>query len=97
MIHLIMLRYPVFQMVASYNYSHFSELASKVYVECAIPNSTIFKYGQRPDCCYVIISGQCRALIKYSYLKSGEQKTKTKVLSEMGKRTLFGELSLLFI
>ena len=84
-------------MVASYNYAHFAELASKVYIECALADSTIFKYGSRPDNCYVIISGSCKALIKYSYLKSGERKTKTKVLSEMGKRTLFGELSLLFV
>jgi CRP-like cAMP-binding protein len=84
-------------MVATYNYKHFAEVASKVYVECALAGSTIFKHGARPDNCYVIMSGNCRALVKYTYLKSGEPKRKTKVLSEMGRRTLFGELSLLFI
>jgi len=59
----ILLRYNSFQVVAQYNMKLFRQLASEVYMEGVLPNSTVFKYGEPAENCYVIVSGKCRAFI----------------------------------
>lgn len=83
-------------MVAIYNFSLFADICNHVSLECASAGTRLLKCGDVPRDCYVIVSGQCRAEVQYSYIKNGKKKTKVKFLSTMSKRTLFGELSLIF-
>mmetsp|Transcript_41499 Transcript_41499/g.30505 ORF Transcript_41499/g.30505 Transcript_41499/m.30505 type:complete len:165 (-) Transcript_41499:178-672(-) len=65
-------------------------------MECLLADQTIISQDEEPDCAYLIINGHCSVYVTFTYQKFQKTKTKTKYMCDMGNRTIFGELGLLF-
>eukprot|EP00347_Sterkiella_histriomuscorum_P000850 403374282 len=92
----LLIDYPCFQYVAEENFEDLLMLSREIYMECLLPDSTIFKQDDDPDCAYLIIQGHASVYVTFTYTKFQKSKVKTKHMCDMGSRTIFGELSLLF-
>ena len=71
--------YPCFQYVAEENFEQLLQLTREIYMMCLLPDTTIIKQDDEPDCAYLMIQGHASVYVKFTYTKF--QKTKVKTVS----------------
>ena len=92
----LLVDFPCFQAVAEDDFDMLVQLTREIYMECLLPDTVILNQDDEPDNCYVIMQGECKVFVTFKYKKFNKIKTKTKHMCDVGNRTCFGELSLLF-
>jgi CRP-like cAMP-binding protein len=82
--------------VAEDNFDKLIALSKEIYMECLLPDTIIIRQDEEPENCYVMMQGECEVYVTFKYTKFNRIKTKTKLMSDLGNRSIIGELSLLF-
>jgi len=92
----LLIDFPCFQSVAEDNFDKLIALSKEIYMECLLPDTIIIRQDEEAENCYVMMQGECEVYVTFKYKKFNRVKTKTKLMSDMGNRSIIGELSLLF-
>jgi CRP-like cAMP-binding protein len=92
----LLVQFPCFHSVAEDNFDRLIQLSREIYMECLLQDTVIIKQDEEPDNCYLITQGQCKVYVTFKTMRFDKLKLTTKHMCDIGNKTMFGELSLLF-